>query len=98
MTKELTKAKKGNLEKFAVFGHGRFIGEEFRAKDFADLINNRLPKRLNEWMCIKFIDDQGRTISISSDFMDEGMSFDECVDDWVQHMEDQHDDPVLILE
>lgn len=75
---------KSTLKSFGVFCN-RIVGEKVKAKDFTDLIENRLSKRLkNFWSEIKFQDDDGNTIVINREFLDEqGMSFDEVVSDWL---------------
>lgn len=64
----------------------RIVGEEVKAKDFDDLIENKMSKRHKEfWSEVKFKDEDGDVISISREFIDEqGMTFDEVVSDWKQ--------------
>ena len=77
---------KNTLKSFGVFCN-KIVGEKVKAKDFTDLIENRLSKRLkNFWSEIKFMDNYGNTIVINREFLDEqGMSFDEIVCDWLSN-------------
>lgn len=76
---------KNKLKVFMVLCN-RIVGEEVKAKDFDDLIENKMSKRHKEfWSEVKFKDEDGDVISISREFIDEqGMTFDEVVSDWKQ--------------
>lgn len=74
---------KKKLNVFTVFCN-RITGEKVKAKDFDDLIENRMSKRHKEfWSEVKFKDEDGETITINREFLDEqGMTFEEVVNDW----------------
>ncbi len=74
------------LKAFVVFCN-RVVGETVKAKDFNDLLENRVTNKLRIfWSEIKFKDEDGNTICIERRFMDEdGMSFEECVEDFKLH-------------
>lgn len=74
---------KNKLKVFTVFC-SRITGEKLKANDFNDLIENRMSKRHKEfWSEVKFKDEDGETITINREFLDEqGMTFDEVVNDW----------------
>ena len=76
--------KKVKNIKFGVFMQGRIVGELVRAKDFDDLMDNKILKRQKKsWMVVKFRDNEGRTISISEQFINEGMTPQECIEDHI---------------
>lgn len=77
---------KKRLIKFAVFCN-RMCGQEVRALDFDDLLENRMTKKQKTfWSNVQFKDSQGRTINIAREFIDEqGMSFDEVFHDWIDN-------------
>lgn len=89
---------KAKLIKFAVFKNQMF-GEEVRAKDFDDLLNNRMTKRQRKfWSNVKFTDSKGRNINISREFLEEQrMTFDEIVDDFIEHCSEQFEDAIYVV-
>lgn len=90
---------KPRLTKFAVFCN-RTIAEIVKAKDFDDLIENRMLKRQKEfWSSVNFKDDEDRTICITREFLDDqGMTFDEVVLDWLEFAEpSQLESPITFL-
>jgi len=74
------------LTPFGVFKN-QIIGEEVRAIDFKDLLNNRMTNKQKEfWSNVMFKDCEGRTIQITREFFDEQlMSESEIVADWIEH-------------
>jgi hypothetical protein len=75
---------KNKLKSFFIFCN-QCWGEEIRAKDLNDLLENRLSKRhQNFWSSINFIDDEGQKIKIQKEFLEQGMSIDEAIQDWIQ--------------
>lgn len=82
--------------KFAVF-RTSIIGEIFPAATFEKLLE-KLPKRLKEWSDIKFTmdtEDGRKVISIRKDWLDEGMTFDQQVQDSIEHGD--HEGEILCL-
>jgi hypothetical protein len=69
--------------KFAVFCN-QAVGTWKPAKDFDDLLNKMTKKQREFWSNIQFIDSQGRLINITREFLEEGMTFDEAVWDWLE--------------
>lgn len=84
------------LKPFAVCHSSLIIGELFKAKDIDDLIDNRLPKRvLNNWEVISFVNSKNQNISITKEFLDEGMTIDEVINDWIDNGDTE--EPILAL-
>lgn len=68
--------------KFSVFCN-RITGEIIPAKSIDDLLD-KAPKRIKEhWSSISFKDDKYRTIRITRDFLDQGMTLGEVIEDWL---------------
>ena len=84
------------LTPFGVFKN-QIIGEEVRAIDFQDLLNNRMTNKQKEfWSNVMFKDCEGRTIQITREFFDEQlMSESEIVADWIEHGDTEAEITVL---
>ena len=75
---------KNKLKPFSVCHSGLIIGELFKAKDVSDLIKNRLPKKvLKNWEIISFINSDNQSICVTREFLDEGMTIKEAIQDWI---------------
>ncbi len=77
--------KKSTTAKFAVFCN-RMVGETKSATSLEELIESKMLKRQKEfWSEIKFKDEQNRTIVISREFVEQGMSILEIISDHLEH-------------
>jgi hypothetical protein len=87
-------ARKKNI-KFGVFCN-QMIGHLRTAATVAEAID-ALPKRVKKcWSNIMYKDEEGRTINIPRDFLEEqGMSIDEIIADCIEH--GNIEDNILIL-
>ncbi len=84
--------KNQKLQSFGVFCN-RTVGERVKAIDFQDLLDNRMTnKQKRFWSEVKFTDTQERTICITQEFLEQGMTFDEIVQDWITHNPEWLDD------
>jgi hypothetical protein len=87
---------KNKLKPFSVCHSGLIVGELFKAIDINDLLENRLPKRvLNNWEIISFVDSENRNINITKEFMDDGMTLNEVIQDWIENGD--IDEPIIAL-
>lgn len=76
--------EKVKLKPFSVSQNGMILGEVIKAKDLNDLLENRLSKKAKEnWSLIQFVDSEDRSISIRREFLDEGMSIEQIIEDWI---------------
>lgn len=84
--------------KFTIFKN-QFIGFTRRADNFDDLLNNVMTKRDKEfWSNIQFKDSHNRTINITREFLEQGMTFDEVVYDWIDNAtEDELTEEILSI-
>ena len=84
------------LTKFGVFCN-QMIGQEVRAIDFQDLINNRMTNKQKAfWSNVMFKDSEGRTIQITREFFDEQlMTESQIVADWIEHGDTEEEITVL---
>jgi len=70
---------------FAVFCN-RMVGEKVKAIDFDDLTDSRMSKRHQKfWSNIMFMDSEGRTINVTREYLQQGMTFEEAVTDWIDY-------------
>lgn len=78
--------RNSKLKPFSVSHRGLISGELFKANDIFDLINNRLPKRVSDtWETISFIDSENRSITVTWDFIEQGLTIDEVIEDWISN-------------
>ena len=82
--------------KYAVFtNYNVCVGLLRRAWSLEDLFEN-LPKWVQRSLShVQYRDEEGRMIQITHYFMeDQGMTIQECIDDWIENMEDQFDEEI----
>lgn len=87
---------KNTLKPFAVCHSGLIVGELIKAKDISDLIENRLSKKVsNNWEIISFVDSKNRSINVTKEFLEEGMTLNEVIQDWIDNGDIE--EPVMAL-
>lgn len=87
---------KTKLKPFAVCHSGLIIGELIKAKDISDLIENRLSKKiLKNWEIISFVDSNNNNINVTREFIEEGMTLKEVIEDWINNGDVE--EPILAL-
>ncbi len=74
--------KKTSNIKFAIFCN-TFIGEIKSASSIEELLETKILKRQKNWSVIKYTDSQNRTISITQEYIEQGMSIQEIIDDHI---------------
>lgn len=81
---------KTKLKTFGVFCNC-ITGYKVKAKNFEDLVKNRMTKRQKEfWSEIKYKDENENTIVIHREYLEEqGMTFDEIVQDYLEYASDE---------
>ena len=62
----------------------RMIGEPTNVSCLKQVIENP-SKRFEHWSDIKYKDEIGNTICITKEFLDQGMTLDEVIEDYKQH-------------
>ena len=69
--------------KFTIFKN-KLVGETKKANDVFDLLENTMTKNDKKfWSCVKFKDKNNKTIQITREFLDQGMSVECIIHDWV---------------
>jgi len=84
------------LQKFAVFCNLAY-GEWRKAKDINDLFNRMSKRQLAYWSHIEFKDEQDNTIHISRWLLEQGMSIEDCINDWKLHCSDQFNETIYAI-
>jgi hypothetical protein len=90
------KTKKTKLTKFAIFCN-RLIGVNKPAKDFDDLLNRMTKKERENWSEVRFKDEEGRTILITREFLEQGMTLDEVIQDHLTHNPELLEQEILTI-
>jgi hypothetical protein len=65
------------------------FGETKRGSSIQDIIDRMTKRHKQFWSNIQYKDDEGRTINISRDFLEEGMTIDEVIEDYITHSTDE---------
>ena len=78
---------KKTKQKFVIFCTGNIIGELRRAWDLDDLMATMIRRHNSLWSTIEWRDNDGRRVVLTRDFLIEGMTVQECIDDWLTHAE-----------
>lgn len=87
---------KNTLKPFAVCHSGLIVGELIKAKDISDLIENILSKKVsNNWEIISFVDSENRSINVTKEFLEEGMTLNEVIQDWIDNGDIE--EPIMAL-
>ena len=81
------------LQKFAVFCN-LTCGEWRKAKDINDLFNRMSKRQQTYWSHIQFKNEHGNTIQISREFLEQGMSIEDCINDWQLYCSDLFDETI----
>jgi hypothetical protein len=85
------------LKTFAIFCNATF-GQKVKEKYFEDLTKNRLNKKQEQlWSEIRFKDEEDRTITISREFLDQGMTFEEVLQDYVENCEHLFEEEIYTI-
>lgn len=79
---------------FAIFTSS-IIGEKKKAKSFDELLKGMSKRHKELWECVKFKDEEGDTISISREFLEQGMSFEQIVSEHKLLCKDLLDEDIL---
>ncbi len=71
--------------RFAIFCNS-FIGETKTAESIEQLLESKMLERQKKsWSCIKYKDSQGRTITITQDYISQGMTIPEIIEDHIKY-------------
>ena len=82
--------------KFTIFCNKMF-GETKKALSINDLFNKMTKRHREHWSEIKFKDEQGRTIQITREFLEQGMTIGEIIEDWIINCKDRLEDEIFSI-
>jgi hypothetical protein len=88
-----------NKMKFGVFTvHSVIIAELRKAWSIDELLKILPQKTLKFWTHIQYKDSENRMIQITREYIDEqGMTVQECIDDWIEHMSSEFDESIMCM-
>ena len=85
-------------KKFVIFCN-RTIGELKREFTPQDVVANMSKRHKQFWSNFMYKDEQDRTINITKEFLEQGMTMDEVIADWIEYAEDsQLEEPIYFLQ
>ena len=82
--------------KFTIFCN-RMFGETKSSLSIDDLFNKMTKRHKEHWSEIKFKDEQGRTIQITREFLEQGMTIEEIIEDWILNCQDRLKDEIFSI-
>ena len=80
---------------FVVFCN-KIIGESIKASSVQDAIDKMLKRQKEYWSTIEWRDEDGKRMVVTQEYLDQGMTLEEIIEDWKMHASSMDFDDIII--